>query len=77
MPKVMDTCHPPVVRRRSVYPNPILRATDRASQAQMPGVKQIYATAHNIEVGKRHFDFNVLQGHLAEGGEWAARRAGG
>ena len=34
-------------------------------------------TAHNIEVGKRHFDFNVLQAHLAEGVEWAARRAGG
>jgi glycosyltransferase involved in cell wall biosynthesis len=31
-------------------------------------------TSHNLEIGKRHFDFSVLRDHLAEGVEWAQRR---
>lgn len=32
------------------------------------------AISHNIEIGKRYFDFSVLRAHLAEGVKWAQLR---
>jgi glycosyltransferase involved in cell wall biosynthesis len=34
-------------------------------------------TSHNIEIGKRYFDFSVLRNHLTEGVQWAQRRING
>ncbi|MCP5117693.1 MAG: glycosyltransferase family 4 protein, partial [bacterium] len=40
--------------------------TDTAAREQV--------TSHNREIGKRHFDFEVLRAHLAESIRWAAER---